>query len=369
MFLKELELHQFKNFQQVSLSFSERINLFYGENGAGKTNLLDAIHLLSFGKSHFHLSDNALIKDETDFYRIVGKYEDQTQSNSLKITVKHKRESRRVFEINGKKVGQVKNLLGKNPLVLVAPDDISLVYGGSSERRDYINRILCQSDKGYLDALMRYNRILRQKDALLKSDRRPSPMEVEAYNAQLLPLATAIYNIRLKQIAELNTAIQKHYNDLSDHKEEIELVYDSQLAIGDAQELYKQLLHQEIAVRRPLIGIQKDDIQLLIGGKVFKKFGSQGQVKSLLYSMRMSEYQYLSDYLNRKPILMLDDYFEKLDGKRLSMLLKIINDEAFGQIFLTDTELERSQKILESHNISYQAFKVNGGALEDESNS
>ncbi|MFT4567304.1 MAG: DNA replication and repair protein RecF [Saprospiraceae bacterium] len=363
MFLKDLELHQFKNLKQVSVSFSERINLFYGDNGAGKTNLLDAIHLLSFGKSHFHLSDSALTQDGMDFYRLSGAYEDLSSGNSLRVSAKYKRDSRRVFEINGKKIGQVKNLLGKNPLVLVAPDDISLVYGGSLERRDYINRILCQSDKEYLDGLMRYNRILRQKDALLKSDRRPGSLEVEAYNAQLAPLANNLYNIRNEQIEKLNTTIQFHYNALSSNKEEIELVYESQLGNGPALDLYNQMVGQEIAVRRPLIGIQKDDIQILIGGKTFKKFGSQGQVKSLLYAMRMAEYQYLAEFLNRKPILMLDDYFEKLDGNRLTVLLRIINDDSFGQIFLTDIELGRSQKILDTHTIAYQAFQVRDGAL------
>ena len=363
MFLTDLALNQFKNFNEVAVSFSKRINLFYGENGAGKTNILDAIHLLSFGKSHFHLSDGALVQDGSNFYRIAGKYKDSSSGITLRMNAKYQRESRRVFEINGKKVGQIKKLLGKNPLVLVAPDDISLVYGGSAERRDYINRILCQSNKEYLDSIMRYNRILRQKDALLKSDRRPSREEVEVYNLQLAPLASEIYRIRSEQILRLNATIQVHYNALSANKELIKLVYESQLSQGRSLELYNQMTNQEMAVRRPLMGVQRDDIKLLINKKPFKKFGSQGQVKSLLYSMRMAEYQYLTEFLKRKPILMLDDYFEKLDGNRLSVLLQIIADDSFGQIFLTDTELGRSQKILETHDIDYEAFHISDGAL------
>lgn len=357
MFLTDVELNQFKNYTEKSLSFSKRINLIYGDNGVGKTNLLDAFHMLAFGKSHFHLSDDALIQEGKDYYRIAGKYVDK-EGKKLRVGIKHQRGGRKSYDYNGKPLGAIKDLLGRIPLVMVAPDDITLVYGGSSERRDFINRILCQCDREYLQALLAYNRILRQKDALLKADRRPATMEVETYNQQLLAPARLILGTRMQHIESMSQRVQLIYNQLSPEREKISLSYQSQLLDCDMERAFGDMMSHEIGARRPLIGIHRDDIQLLIGGKIFKKYGSQGQVKSLVYSMRMSEYQYIAQALEAAPILVLDDYFEKLDSHRLSALLKIMSDTSFGQIFLTDTELSRSQILLDAHKIDFDSFPI-----------
>ncbi len=362
MILRELELDCFKNIHRLSLSLRPGINVIYGDNGAGKTNLLDAIYLLSLGKSHFHLADNALIRDEEEFYRVVGHYS-SGDDKTYDVVVKHQRQGKKQIELNRKKVNRVKELLGRFPVVFVAPDDISLVFGGGRDRRNLINRTLCQCDSDYLVSLMKYNRLLRQKDAMLKKWPKPDRLEVETYNYQMIPLVETIHLKRSAYIDELGAVIRGIYADISDDDECVSTEYKSQFALRNIAEVFREQLDAEISIQRPLVGIQRDDILLYIEGKLFKKFGSQGQIKSLLYSMRMSEYHFLSKSLGEKPILLLDDYFEKLDGKRLSALLLLIQQAPFGQVILTDTELSRSQKIFERHGIPYAAYAIDKGEL------
>lgn len=357
MILDRLTLTNFKNYDSFILECSPSINVIYGNNGKGKTNLLDAIHFLSFGKSHFHLSDNALVKDGEEFYRLEGSYHNE-EEYQFRIAAKFKQGTRKTIEVNGKKVKQINELVGKIPVVLVAPDDLTIVHGGSKERRDFINRILCQSDKDYLDHLMKYNRLMRQKDALLKSDGMVQELEVKIYNDQLIPLAEYIHEKRRDKILLLSGLVQKHYGIISGGHESIDMVYVSQLNEPDSRGKWDEIIHTEIRSRRPLIGVQRDDLSFTISNKPFKKFGSQGQLKTLLYSLRMAEFFYLTDSIGTKPILLLDDYFEKLDQMRLSQLLKMINEDEFDQVFLTDTELSRSQIILDEHGIDYKAHHI-----------
>lgn len=361
MYLRQLRAFNFKNYEKASIVFDPKVNIVFGPNGSGKTNILDAIHFLSVSKSYFGLSDKYLIKDAQDFYRLEAEYQKEERKQNL--IIKYKRDQGRSIQINEKKLKRVNDLIGRYPVVLIAPDDIKIVKGGSKERRDYFNKWLCQSNATYLDALIKYNRLLRQKDALLKADRRPHHLAVESFNHQMIPLSITLNQIINQSLSEYIPKAQAQYDSISDGADLISIKYHSDLNDVDVSSLFSDVIDQEIAVRRPLVGVQRDDYEFEIEGRPFKKFGSQGQIKSLLYCLRLAEFAFLKDHLDVMPILILDDFFEKLDNQRLSALLSLINSEAFGQVFLSDTELERSQKIFEERGINFGAYRVENGNI------
>ncbi|MEL6135498.1 MAG: DNA replication and repair protein RecF, partial [Bacteroidota bacterium] len=308
MELRQLELVNFKNYREQRVRFSGGINVIYGNNGSGKTNLLDAIYVLSFGKSYFSIADRALVQDHQPYYRLQGDY--HSDDRQFQLTFKYQQESRRQITLNGKKLKQVNDLIGRFPLVMVAPDDISVVYGGSKERRQFFDRILCQSDPEYLGSLLQYNRVLRHKDALLKSDVPVDAITIEAANRQLVPLAELLLQRRLEGMERIKPLILDHYRDISGEAENIAIEYQSDLREVGMAEAFGKMIQAEIRARRTLVGVQRDDYIFSISEKPLKKFGSQGQIKSFLYSLRMGEYYFLATSLHRNPILLLDDYFE-----------------------------------------------------------
>ncbi len=362
MNLSRIKLTNFKNYSKADLTFDQKVNIIYGNNGSGKTNFLDAIHFLSVSKSYFGLSDKYLINGDEDFFRIEGYYEHDKKNDLL--VIKYKRDQKRDIQINRKKLPRVSDLIGRFPVVLIAPDDINIVKGGSKERRDYFNKWLCQGNSDYLSKLMIYNRLLRQKDALLKGDFPPSRLAVESFNHKMAELATDLHKHILEAMAVFIPHTLAQYNLLSNGKNDIDIVYMSELSDANIPKLFDHMISAEIMAKRPLIGVQRDDYDFLIEERAFKKYGSQGQIKSLLYSLRLAEFAYLKEKLGQMPLLILDDFFEKLDNSRLSALLTMINQGDFGQVFLSDTELNRSKEIFQKRGISFGAYFVEDGTLE-----
>ena len=361
MILRRLKLSNYKSYEEVDLSFDDHVNIIYGPNGSGKTNLLDAIHYLAVSKSYFPLADKYLVKEGQEFFRIEGYYDyDQKKEH---LIIKYQQGKKRSIQINAAKVNKVQDLIGKYPVVMIAPDDIKIVKGASKDRRDYFNKWLCQSDKGYLSALMDYNKLLRQKDALLKQMYPPDHLTVESYNARLVPLATSIHKSIKRTMESYVPQMIDHYQKISSGQDIVDLTYLSDLEEGNIEEQYRAKIEDEIRVKRPLVGVQRDEYELLLRQLPIRKYGSQGQIKSLLYALRLSEYVYLKNSLHKKPILLLDDYFEKLDRNRLSSLLSLVQDGTFGQVFLSDTELERSKEIFEERGINFACFEVNNGVI------
>ncbi len=361
MFLTGIKLTNFKNYHEASIGFKHRVNIIFGNNGSGKTNFLDAIHFLSVSKSYFGLSDKYLIREGEEFYRLEGKYDVHNQEEHL--VIKYKRERKREIVLNSKKLARVNELIGRFPIVLIAPDDIKIVKGNSKDRRDYFNKWLCQSNTKYLDALMQYNRLLRQKDASLKAELSPSPLMVQALNHKMVPLAIFLHDALADAFVNFKTSVSRQYTAISNNQESLTIVYHSDLNDKDVHDLFENNITAEIASRRPLVGIQRDEYEFLINDKSLKKFGSQGQIKSALYALRLAEFEYLRTASGRMPVLILDDFFEKLDTSRLSSLLNLINSGAFGQVFLSDTELDRSRKIFEDRGIIFGAYHVEQGRI------
>ncbi len=357
MILKQIRLLNFKSYKEKVLDLASPIVLFYGANGSGKTNLLDAIYFLSLSKSYFNLADKYLVNHGEGFFRMDATFESD-QDEQKGIVYKYKHGQRKEIEINGQKLMSPIELMGRFPVVFVAPDDIKIIREGSRERRDFVNRILCQTDTEYIRCLMNYRALLRQKDALLKGYKRADPLVIDAFNERLLPLGNLIFQKRKTFCDTFSLDAQAIYGSLSNHRESIKIVYESQLLKRPFDSLLKESQHEEILNRRTLVGTHKDDFILLINGKSIKKFGSQGQMKSLLYALRLSEYNYLKASTGVKAILMLDDYFEKLDNHRLDHLLQLITADEFGQIFLTDTELERSARIFGGLGVDFTPIEI-----------
>ena len=359
--LTRIDITNFKNYERAKVRFDRKVNLIFGDNGSGKTNFLDAIHFLCVSKSYFSMSDKHLVKHDADFYRVVGHFQSGEKTDQL--TYKYRKDGKRTIQRNMEKIVKVRDLIGQFPVVLIAPDDINIVKGSSKNRRDYFNKWLCQSDTSYLQALVMHNRILRQKDALLKSDRTPSVLSVQAFNHQLIPLAIQIHNKLTEIIEDFSEKVYDQYQKISSGKDQIRIEYKSDLTGVDCEKLFEEFIAQEIRAKRPLVGVQRDDFDFLIEERPLKKYGSQGQIKSLLYSLRLAEYEHLYSKIAKKPILILDDYFEKLDSNRLSSLLSLLGSDHFGQVFLSDTEVERSKKIFDERGIQFDSFYVEEGQI------
>ena len=361
MKIERISLHNFKNYNELNLQFDQRVNLFYGLNGSGKTNLLDAIYFLSVSKSYFTSGDRFITRYNQEFYRTQGVF--KNDKSAITICVKKGQNDKKTIELQGKKLTTASELIGIIPIVLVAPDDIKIVKQGSKERRDFINRMICMSHRPYLSELITHNRVLAQKNALLKA---PGALDfdlMDHYNDQLIKLGSSISKSRATLASQYKDYVRDTYSQISDDAEEVDIIYQSQFQSGDIQEQYKSLQSDEIRSKRILIGIHKDDFEFTINGKPLKKIGSQGQIKSFVYALRFGEYMYLKDHLSEKPILMLDDYFEKLDTKRLELLTRFLKDDTFDQVFLSDTELDRTSALLTKFEIPFSSYEIQNGNI------
>jgi DNA replication and repair protein RecF len=361
MKIERLSLHNFKSYNELSLEFDNRVNLFYGLNGSGKTNLLDAIYFLSVSKSYFSSGDGFITRHNQDFYRTHGIF--KNDKSAFTVCVKRAQNDKKTIELQGKKLNTASELIGIIPIVLVAPDDIKIVKQGSKERRDFVNRMICMSHRPYLSQLITHNRVLAQKNALLKA---PGSIDfdlLDQYNGQLIKLGRSISKSRATLTDQFKDYVSDTYRQISDSAEEVNIIYQSQFLSDGIADQYKALQSDEIRSKRILIGIHKDDFEFTINEKPLKKIGSQGQIKSFVYALRIGEYMYLKDHLAEKPILILDDYFEKLDTKRLELLTRFLKDDTFDQVFLSDTELDRTSSLLTKFEIPFSAYHIQNGQI------
>lgn len=362
MRFSEITLANFKNYETAKLHFHNKVNLIYGDNGSGKTNLLDALYYCSLTKSYFGLPDKNIVREGEEWMRVTAQVD--TQKGSDELVIKYKLPRTKSVEINGDKLPKVSELVGRYPVVLIAPNDIKLVYDGSKERRDVVNRILSQCDRQYLEHLMVYNRYLAQKNAHLKNTHSVDMQLLRQYNENLMLHGQYIREKRKAFALEFLPWVQSNYDAISEGRESVGMTYKTDYDCESIEQLYAKTISDEITARRIKIGTHRDDMEYTIRELPLKKYGSQGQIKSYLYALRLAEYQYLKEYIGEKPILILDDFFEKLDQHRLAQLILLINSDTFDQIFLSDTELARSKRIFEEHQIDYAAYEVAGGVVK-----
>lgn len=364
MWLQRLSLLNFKNYEEASLAFSPTINAFTGNNGAGKTNLLDAIHYLSLCKSYFNPIDSQQIKQGTDFFMIQGDFELQEKKEVISCSLK--RNQKKQFKRNKKEYPRLADHVGMFPLVMISPYDVSIVMEGSEERRKFLDTAISQTDRQYLDEVIQYNKCLANRNALLKQIAHTSaydPALLEIYDEQLAAFGANIFVKRKQFMGIFEELFNQHYSFLSADAERVSLVYESQLNHDSLPNLLKKNVEKDRILERTNCGIHKDDLVFSIHGMPLKKFGSQGQQKSFLIALKLAQYTYLKQQKGFEPILLLDDIFDKLDDLRTKKLMQKVSDHDFGQIFITDTSAERIRKIFDEIGEEVSIFAVQNGKI------
>jgi len=369
MHLRALYLTQFKNYQQLEVELSPRINCFVGSNGVGKTNILDAIYYLSMCKSYQNPVDNQNIHYDEEFSVLQGEFERAGKSETIYCSI-HRTKKKRIKR-NKKDYQKLSEHIGLLPVVMISPVDSNLISGGSEERRKYIDRVISQYDKDYLDKLIRYNRALNQRNQLLKEFARQGyfdPESLDIWDEQLIYLGTSIHRKRQAFTNELVPVFQKYYDTISENKENVGLEYKSQLSEEDLRKLLTQAMEKDRYLQHTSVGVHKDDLILTIEGHPIKKSGSQGQQKTFLVALKMAQFDFIKKVKNLAPILLLDDIFDKFDQQRVGQIIQLVSDNHFGQIFITDTSAERLQHLLKEIPAEYRLFQVMPGGQIEPSN-
>lgn len=359
MILNSLSLLNYKNFDAINFEFDDKINCFVGHNGVGKTNILDAIYHLSFGKSYFNPITSQNINHDADFFVIDGFYKKDERDE--KVVISAKRGQKKVIKRNGKAYDTFSEHIGFLPLVIISPADRDLITEGSDTRRKFIDGVISQSDPSYLNSLLKYSKTLSQRNSLLKYFAVNStfdPTTLDIYNQQLYEHGTVIYT---KRTAFLDTFIPifiKRYLAISSGQENVSLSYQSRLSENDLLSLLEQNISKDRALQYTSVGIHKDDLSLEIEGFPIKKFGSQGQQKSFLIALKLAQFDCIKQHSKVNPILLLDDIFDKLDEKRVEHIIKLVDDQNFGQLFISDTHADRTENVVKKISQSYKIIKL-----------
>ncbi|MXV17985.1 DNA replication/repair protein RecF [Hufsiella ginkgonis] len=363
MYLRKLSLLNFKNCAEAEITLSPTVNAFTGDNGAGKTNLLDAIHYLALCKSYFNPVDTQQIMQGTEFFMVQGIFERAEKEEQISCSLK--KNQKKQFKRNKKEYERLADHIGLFPLVMISPYDTSIIMEGSEERRRFIDTIISQTDNRYLDGLILYNKVLANRNSLLKQiseTGRYDPSLLEIYDDQLVETGQRIFGKRKKFMETFGPVFRKHYEYITGKAEDAGLTYDSALLHEDFAGLLKRSAERDRALERTTAGIHRDDLTFLIHGMPMKKFGSQGQQKSFLIALKLAQYSYLLDQKGFKPLLLLDDIFDKLDDKRTRKLMQMVSADDFGQIFITDTSRQRIERIFDEINVPVTVFDIAAGS-------
>lgn len=364
MVLEHLSVVNYKNIEQADLFFSPKINCFLGNNGMGKTNLLDAIYYLSFCKSHTNPIDSQNILHEADFFVIQGWYELDGKQEEFFCSLK--RRQKKHFKRNKKDYEKLSDHIGVLPLVMVSPSDAELISGGSDERRKFIDVVLSQFDKEYLHALIKYNKALQQRNALLKASHDKTDATIfELWEDEMSRESVVIYQKRKQFITDFIPTFQKFYDYISNSNEKVELSYSSHLGQDSLSSLLKIKREKDKILGYTSVGIHKDDIEMTLEGYPVKKVGSQGQNKTFVVAMKLAQFDFLRKVRDITPILLLDDIFDKLDSVRVEQIVKLVLGDEFGQIFITDTNRQHLDEILSSTNGQYNIYNVEQGVVTE----
>jgi DNA replication and repair protein RecF len=343
MILKSLQVTHFKNHQSRAFNFNDQINCIIGKNGAGKTNLLDAIYYLSFSKSAVGSSDRIAIHKEENVFTLYGQY------NNMTIALQFEKGKSKIVKIDGQELEKLKDLIGQIPLVIILPDDTSMIKEGSEERRKFFDGALCQFNQDYLENLLKYNKLLKQRNTLLKNSEGVIDYKLlETYDDQLIPLSISISAERASIVDSFLPHLKKNYQELHEGEEVPGLRFKSHVE-PDFESVFRENFNKDVIVQRTLLGCHKDDFEFSLNDTLIKKFGSQGQQKTFIISLKFALYDFLLNKTQMKPLLLLDDIFDKLDDSRIKLLVDLLsNHERFGQIFITDARNDRSKMLFKA---------------------
>jgi DNA replication and repair protein RecF len=366
MYLKKLSLINFKNYEQTELEFSPKINSIVGNNGVGKTNILDAIHYLSLTKSFFNNIDSISIRHGEDYFIINGTFVRNDEEDQIYCAFQ--RQKQKVLKKNGKEYQKLSEHVGKYPVVMISPADNALISEGSEERRKFLNKIISQYNPQYLDSVLKYSKALQNRNRLLKDFKTSGKFDNDAltiWDSQLVKYGTYVFHEREQLVNELIPVFQENYSTISSGRESVKLTYRSHLSEGDFAEALTSSVTKDRFLEYTTIGIHKDDLLLEMDGHSVKSIGSQGQQKSYLVALKLAKFEYIRQKAGISPILLLDDIFDKFDAVRVEQIIRLVGNHRFGQIFMTDTHQSRLHEILSSHNTHYKLFRISNNFVEE----
>ena len=365
MILKRISILNYKNLEQVELDFSAKMNCIIGQNGMGKTNLLDAVYYLSFCKSATNPIDSQNMMHEQDFFMIQGMYETEA-GDAEEVYCGMKRRQKKQFKRNKKEYTRLSDHIGFIPLVMVSPADSDLISGGSEERRRFMDVVISQYDKEYLEALIRYNKALQQRNTLLKSEPAPDDELLEVWEEMMASTGEVVYRKRCAFIEEFIPIFQSFYAHISQGKEVVNLAYESHCQQGSLLQLIKESRQRDLIMGYSLRGVHKDDLVMQLEDYPIKREGSQGQNKTYLIALKLAQFDFLRRTgSNTTPLLLLDDIFDKLDASRVEQIVKLVAGDRFGQIFITDTNRDHLDKIMKKIEGEYKVFSVENGSIHE----
>lgn len=359
MHLNSLSLINYKNFESQSFTFDSKINCLVGENGIGKTNVLDSIYHLAYGKSYFNPITRQNINHNADFFVVDGSF--LKDERTEKVVVSVKKGKKKIIKRNGKTYDRIREHIGLIPVVIISPADRDLILEGSTVRRKFMDGIISQSDATYLQELLRYKKALSQRNALLKyfaANNSFNRDNLEIYNEEMQASGTSIYKKRAAFVKAFTPIFKKRYAQISNDKEEVQVAYKSQLSTALLKELFGESLQKDMVLQYTSKGTHKDDLKFEIKNYPIKKYGSQGQQKSFLISLKLAQYDFMKERLKTKPILLLDDIFDKLDERRVTQLINLVTEDDLGQLFISDTHKERTENVVKASTDSYKMIEL-----------
>lgn len=364
MQLERLSLLNFKNYDEAQLEFCSKFNCFVGNNGMGKTNLLDAIHYISLCKSFFNAIDSQNIKYNLPFFVVQGWINKTGEVEEIYCGVK--RGLKKQFKRNKKEYDRLSDHIGLYPLVMISPSDSELIWDGSEVRRKFMDSIISQYNKQYLEKLIDYTHVLQQRNALLKhfyDSRQFDLMSLEIWDEQLINHGSAVIDMRKDFLQEFIPIFNKHYQFISNSNEHISLEYHSSIKDKTFKEVLDSNLEKDRIIHHTSVGPHRDDLDFKLEGNSLKKFASQGQQKSYLLALKLAQYEFIKEKKQTKPLLLLDDIYDKLDETRFTKLIELLNSENFGQVFITDTHPERITNLFANLKAEHRIFTVELGNI------
>lgn len=365
MILKKISILNYKNIQVADLTFSPKLNCLIGHNGEGKTNLLDAVYYLSFCRSAFNPIDSQVITHDRDFFVLDGLYLND-MGDEERIYCGMKRGTRKRFKRNQKEYKRLSQHIGLIPLIFVSPADTALIDGGSDSRRRFLDMVISQLDHSYIELLSRYNKALTQRNALLKAEQEPDGALMEILEQEMATQGEAIYAKRDAFVREFIPVFQTIYDHVSGCHETVSLQYISHAQRGPLLDVIQRDRHKDRAVGYSLHGVHRDDLEMMIGGYQLKREGSQGQNKTYVLALKLAQFDFLKRTASSTtPLLLLDDIFDKLDAGRVERIVNMVAGDAYGQIFITDTNRDHLDSILSRHSFDYKLFEVVHGEISE----
>jgi DNA replication and repair protein RecF len=359
MQLNSLSLINYKSFSSADFELDEKINCFVGNNGVGKTNVLDAIYHLAFAKSYFNPITIQNITHGEDFFMVNGKFDKSGAQEN--VVVSAKKGAKRIVKRNGKTYDKISEHIGLIPLVIISPADRDLITEGSDTRRKFLDGVISLDNSGYLNKLITYNRIVQQRNALLKyfaANRKYDSAALEVYDFQMLELGKVIHKTRTIFLEKFIPIFKKYYREISKTEEQVNIEYKSDFNDSVPEEVLKKAQQKDMQLQYSSVGTHKDDLIFNLESYPIKKYGSQGQQKSFLTALKLAQFEFIKQESGTVPILLLDDIFDKLDESRVSQIINMVNDEQFGQLFISDTHPERTEQVIKQTNQSYKIFKL-----------